>query len=221
MGQIAGSTTHAGVWNTAEWFPSIVLSSVCVGKIPDSLGSSLGRVDWVPVDKLAKVVIDMAFAEDSEKDVTDSDSDIGRENGVAVGGRVGVFHALNPRSVSWAFVRKTIIEEIAARTGMQLETVDLKSWIDAVKVHGKETLGEDAKLEDGQLEAYLSRNPALKLVDFYEGILAAGGEGNKEGEGRDWEFAKSLKASKELRDLEAVRDEWVRKWVGEWIETKG
>lgn len=222
VGQIAGSIAYKGMWNRAEWFPSLVLSSLCVGAIPNNLGPSLGRVDWVPADRLAVVLTEMAFGKSAS--VTEN---------------VGVYHPLNSHPVSWPSVRDVIVDVLAARTGKRLESIGLKEWIARVKAHGKKTLGEDVKLEDGELEGYLEGNPALKLLDFYEGILA-GADGGKEdgaldgvngpngdtefnGEGdggRSWVQEKSLEASKELRELEGVRESWVRKWVGEWIESK-
>lgn len=38
VGQIAGAVRYAGLWNKAEWFPSLIISSLHVGTVPDSLG---------------------------------------------------------------------------------------------------------------------------------------------------------------------------------------
>ncbi|KAL5050945.1 hypothetical protein BDW71DRAFT_171957 [Aspergillus fruticulosus] len=53
VGQIAGAANAPGLWNKTEWFPSLVLSSLHVGVVPDSMGPTLERVDWAPVDFLA------------------------------------------------------------------------------------------------------------------------------------------------------------------------
>lgn len=61
VGQVAGAVKYQGVWNQDEWFPSRVISSLHVGAIPDSLGPSLSRIDWVPIDLLAEVLVELAL----------------------------------------------------------------------------------------------------------------------------------------------------------------
>ena len=201
-----------------------MLSSLCVGAIPSSLGRSLGKVDWVPIDILAEVVGEMALGDDGrgEMNVTHQGTLGGKEG-------VRVFHAVNPHPVSWSGVRETIVSAIEGRMGKRLEVVSLQAWIEAVKRHGREHLREDAKLEDGEVEAYLRVNPALKLVGFYEGVLDDdGGEGEERTEWDDerdtgmeegrWALERSMEASKSLREMQGVKSKWVRKWVGEWMD---
>lgn len=47
LGQIAGPTTEAGMWNSWEWLPAIVQTSKTIGRIPRTLGAA--PVDWIPV----------------------------------------------------------------------------------------------------------------------------------------------------------------------------
>lgn len=47
VGQIGGPTTSKGEWNRHEWLPTIISTSIAMGKIPSQLGSI--AVDWVPV----------------------------------------------------------------------------------------------------------------------------------------------------------------------------
>ena len=58
LGQVAGPTTQSGVWNQREWIPSLIASSVHLGKIPASLGSR-DLIDWIPVDIAAQVIVDL------------------------------------------------------------------------------------------------------------------------------------------------------------------
>jgi thioester reductase-like protein len=60
VGQIAGAANHAGLWNRNEWFPSLVISSLHVGAIPDTLGPRFDRIDWIPVDLLAEILVGLA-----------------------------------------------------------------------------------------------------------------------------------------------------------------
>ena len=58
VGQIAGPTTRRGVWNKREWIPSLIASSVYLGKLPTSLGSR-DLIDWIPVDIAAQIIVDL------------------------------------------------------------------------------------------------------------------------------------------------------------------
>ncbi|KAI4226531.1 MAG: hypothetical protein LQ349_006860, partial [Xanthoria aureola] len=49
VGQIAGPTDGKGVWNSHEWFPSLINSSAHMRKLPDTLPMKKD-VDWVPLD---------------------------------------------------------------------------------------------------------------------------------------------------------------------------
>lgn len=54
LGQIAGPTTEAGMWNPWEWLPTIVKTSKAIGKIPRTLGAA--PVDWIPVVCFLKIL---------------------------------------------------------------------------------------------------------------------------------------------------------------------
>lgn len=58
LGQVAGPTTEGGVWNQREWIPSLITSSVHLGKLPASLGSR-DLIDWIPVDIAAQIIVDL------------------------------------------------------------------------------------------------------------------------------------------------------------------
>lgn len=49
VGQIAGPVKDQGIWNEWEWLPSLVLSSLHVGAVPDSLGASQIRSIGFPL----------------------------------------------------------------------------------------------------------------------------------------------------------------------------
>ena len=60
VGQIAGAVRLDELWNKYESFPSLVLSSY-ISALPDDIESTLGRIDWVPVDLLVGVLVDLAL----------------------------------------------------------------------------------------------------------------------------------------------------------------
>ncbi|KAJ5524162.1 NRPS-like enzyme [Penicillium frequentans] len=83
VGQIGGPTTQQGLWNVDEWLPSLVKTSVAMGVAPADLGAY--RVDWVPVDVLAQIAIDLTSTRLEEQERHSH----------------GVYHLVNPNQVKW------------------------------------------------------------------------------------------------------------------------
>lgn len=65
LGQIAGPTTKSGAWNHREWIPSLIGSSIYLGKLPASLGSR-DLIDWIPVDIAAQIVVDLIWESENQ-----------------------------------------------------------------------------------------------------------------------------------------------------------
>lgn len=83
IGTGGGSSTGDGEWNVREWLPSLVKSSLNMAAVPRELGSQ-DKVDWIPVDWAAGVVLDLVFSQNQ--------SDVGEEAEVS--------HIVNPHTVS-------------------------------------------------------------------------------------------------------------------------
>ncbi|KAL8723927.1 MAG: hypothetical protein Q9166_008218 [cf. Caloplaca sp. 2 TL-2023] len=62
VGQIAGPTDEKGVWNVKKWFPSLIATSVKMGKLPSDLGT-MDNIDWIPVKLVAKNLMGFAAEE--------------------------------------------------------------------------------------------------------------------------------------------------------------
>ncbi|KAL8782765.1 MAG: hypothetical protein Q9195_009570 [Heterodermia aff. obscurata] len=206
-GQIAGAADHAGLWSKAEWFPSLVLSSLHVGAIPESLGSALGTIDWVPIDLLGSILVDLALVEAQKLRPYSHGIDGGRSE--EAHRQLSVYHPLNPRPVQWDYVRDVVVDELSSSSAMTaVETVALPRWLGKVR--------EDIQSTDGrrvaELETSLEFNPAAKLLSFYEHVL-----GSNETRGNQLEIGGTLKASEKLRGVESIQAEWLRKWVREWL----
>jgi thioester reductase-like protein len=55
VGQIAGSTTLSDpAWPSQEWLPSMIKTSKSLKRLP----ANLPVIDWIPVDKLATIIIE-------------------------------------------------------------------------------------------------------------------------------------------------------------------
>lgn len=161
VGQIAGPAAGSGVWNKAEWFPSLVLSSLHLGVIPETFGSEKNKVDWIPIDVLASVLIEITSTPKQD-------------------GGARYFHPQNPKPVAWSELLPAAVKTLSA-SGKPIKAVPFKSWLQAVRADA-ETLG------DGDLERMLKANPAIKLLGFYEslneGLPAMKGEKALEASGR-------------------------------------
>ncbi|KAI2626807.1 hypothetical protein GGS21DRAFT_529260 [Xylaria nigripes] len=141
VGQIAGPTSTAGEWSKKEWLPSLIASSKYLGKLPDSLGPQLDTIDWIPVDKLGKTLVELAFLPERAHEPNTGAS---------------VYHTVNPLPTTW----KELVPAISRRLnqGKDMEVVPLGTWIDALRESASRT-------ED------IASNPAIKLLDFYESLI--------------------------------------------------
>ncbi|KAL3492079.1 putative NRPS-like enzyme [Aspergillus germanicus] len=203
IGQICGTANEPRGWNRAEWFPRLMLGSKTLRALPESLGgnSLSGEIDWIPVDLLAPVMVELANSL--------------CEGGISGGGGGGarVFHCVSPNRVRWTDLIPAIAEELSIPTrfgngGLEesadVATVHLAEWVKSL---------QDSIAGDGGGDgADISRNPAAKLVGFYEQILAEGEEGALR-----LSTFRTEELSKGLRRMPAVWPEWVKGWVREWL----
>ncbi|EIT74140.1 hypothetical protein BDV35DRAFT_403939 [Aspergillus flavus] len=192
VGQIAGPVRSPGLWNKAEWFPSLVMSSLHLGALPNTLGPALNRVDWMPIDLLAEVLVDLAL----------------RDHGATAGRSVKVYHPVNPRPLDWEAVRPVVAEALSKASGKTVDTIPFQDWVQRVR----QDIETGNKLNDGELQALLSRNPAAKLLEFFEGIMSQTERENV------LDTRLTVQLSEKLQAVDAVKPEWIQKWVEEWLQ---
>ncbi|KAG9383316.1 AMP dependent ligase/synthetase [Pyrenophora tritici-repentis] len=201
LGQIAGAAESKKGWNRWEWLPSLVASSGFVGALPRTLGKDEGsRADWVPVDHLADVVCELAL--------WDGDGE-GK-------GEVRVNHIVHPIPTPWADLLPVIQRTLSSSSSRtQVSIIPYAEWVALLKQKTAES-EKDTELDH---EALAMRNPAMKLLDFYEGLL---GEIGARTLGVELDMQGTLGESETLRTLEPLKGEWVEGWVQEWMsETVG
>lgn len=114
VGQIAGPRGEKGMWNKQEWLPTIIASSVRMRKLPYELGS-LDVVDWVPVDDVAAIVLEIAGATYPWSSST---------------GRCNYYHIINPAKTPWKSLALSV-KEFLKEQGHDLDLVSLQEWVDA------------------------------------------------------------------------------------------
>lgn len=198
VGQIAGPVRRRGIWNPVEWIPSLVMSSVHLSALPDSVGASLNKVDWMPVDLLSETIVDLVIHHD--RSMVDAK---GATKPVTVGAEV--FHLQNPRSTTWSTLLPTMRSALELLTSKPIAIVPVKHWLAMVMQRLKSVS------KDENLETQLRLNPAAKLLEFFSASML-------DTEGTNvLDLEKTLDKSARLRDMDGVNPEWIRKWVAEWL----
>lgn len=200
VGQIAGATTHSGIWSKDEWFPRMIISSLHIGALPDSLGPTFDQVDWVPIDLLANILVELALS-DGQSSANDSLTQ-----------HPNVFHPLNPLTTTWTAIRAVVLDELSSKTRTPLGIIPMRKWIAKVREEAKSVVDNGDDTYNVALEAALRINPAAKLLEFFEDLVACENVLTNQ-----LEISETLKLSEKMRELEPVKDEWIRKWIREWF----
>lgn len=114
--------------------------------IPSSL-QSLDRVEWIPVNRLSEIILELSGLKDSRL--------AQRSHGASI----PVFHAVNTSPCSWS----SLLPAITSSLSQKIEMVTWSRWL--------------SKLQDSQGLADVANNPAIKLLDFYEQVDSKGKAG--------------------------------------------
>lgn len=149
VGQIAGPIhSRKGKWNEQEWLPTIISSSAELGMLPIDI-KSLGIIDWLPVDTLADVIVEIVVHQS--------------RRGSA---RMPVYNLVNPHQTSWQEFVPTIQRVLTLALGRDIKLVEYEEWLQAlIKI-------EAAMSTDGELQ----RNRGVKLLDFFRGVTDGGSD---------------------------------------------
>jgi thioester reductase-like protein len=139
IGQIAGPLEGKGMWNEREWVPSLIRTSRAMGLLPDRLPG----IDWIPVDRLSLIILELIHAGSGGPDNHNSGEDT-----------IQVFNLVNPHVTEWS----DLISPILKRFGPSLKIVPLRQWIQGLRGTGA-----------GELE----EKPAAKIIEFFEGMEGA------------------------------------------------
>ncbi|TGO67587.1 hypothetical protein BOTNAR_0039g00240 [Botryotinia narcissicola] len=107
VGQVADRVHSPSIWNPREWLPSLVLSTLHLEQISHSLGPRFDNVDFVPVDLLRDILLDLATAAMTRT----------ADNAATV------FNLRDPQLVSWS----TLLSAIVAI--QPLHTVSPATWL--------------------------------------------------------------------------------------------
>lgn len=140
VGQVAGPVSGSGLWNPREWFPSMILSSLHMGMVPNSLGKHFDEIDFVPVDLLANILVELASTPSAGDDASGAK----------------VFNLRNPQLTPWA----TLLPGAAEAVEPHLRVVTPDTWLASLKKSDEKTIDKSEE----------TTNPASKLIDFFTGL---------------------------------------------------
>lgn len=190
---------------THHRFMQVIASSKYMGLLPSGLGS-LDVVNWVPVDYLSEIVLEMAGVVGGQlrlQPATDKKTSSSSE--------VTIYHAVNPHNVSWADLLPTVASQLSIQPN---NVVSWNQWVEALRLSAQEKRignGED-KENHGRIveENHLEKNPGIKLLDFFESL------GNSNGTNYSAPLPsteRSAARSKTLASLQPVGPEWMSLWI--------
>ena len=211
IGQIAGTAREPHGWNRNEWLPSLVVSSRYIGALPESLGSNgsggqcgmMDEIDWVPIDQLARVLVELAFV-------------LHREDGSS---SLRVFHATHPHPTSWQNLLPTVRESLNGsfpsqnrRTATEIKTLSFQAWVDLLRSKSLGVTDDDTSAVTPEA---VQVNPGMKLLGFYERLLVSDQVGTR----IKMDTRQTLQVSESLRNLETLRPEWMTGWIRDWMSS--
>lgn len=185
VGQIAGAVDHAGLWSPDEWFPCMIITSAHLSAIPDSLGPVFNTIDWIPIDRLPGILLELV---QEQQEFTH------------YSGSPRFFHPANPQVVSWKALRDIVANELQSQTGNPIEVVPLRTWISRVRKDIESGAGDHTS--DKDFETALRANPAVRLLDIYDNLLALG-----DAKLNEFDTTETIKSSKKLREMEGIKGE--------------
>ena len=124
----------------------IMVSSAHLSAFPSSFPSR-ERIDWIPVDKLSKILTEILI----------SSSAVAQEE-VAKRGTL-MHHVVNPNVTTWSSLAPGILNSYSK--GSNVKPVSFEEWIQKLEKSIDEGLDVD-------------HNPAIQLLEFYQKIAKAG-----------------------------------------------
>ena len=181
-GQLAGPSDSGSVWNRHEWVPSLLISSREMGMLPQTLGNQ-NIVDWVPMDTAAKAVCELTMARSAE---TSAGGDIAR-----------AYHIVNPAVVQWTDLVPGILQALQESADRPVTPVAFESWLETLRRY-------PVTAEE------MEKKPAIKLLDFYEGLNAEGGSLPR------LATDETEMTSQALRTSSAISADLVGAWIKMW-----
>jgi thioester reductase-like protein len=199
IGQVSGHSKK-GLWNDSEALPLLIRSALTLGALPDLSQSC----SWLPVDKLASTIIELARSCAVLSEYRDSAI---ASSSAARYVDDSIFNLCNPREFAWSSVLATL-----KVSGFQFDTIPFQDWLE--RLRESEAKGEEVV------------NPAVKLIYHYEAMYGAESSLVHNGQ-RKFLTEKAERESVTLRNgrLGIIEDGIMRcyaeDWLTRWTVTSG
>ncbi|KXJ87371.1 hypothetical protein Micbo1qcDRAFT_216469 [Microdochium bolleyi] len=201
VGQIAGDH-DAVVWNRHEWLPSLIASSVYLGALPRTLGA-MDRVDWTPVERIAGLITEVAGIPAAGRAVVaGNEAQDGQVDDGPPGELGGYYHGINPQATTWSGALVQSVQEYYDI----LRLVDIGDWVTLLEESQK---GLDDEADEAEVARKMARNPGLKLLDTYRGMLGAQGLAVLD-------MTRTQAQSPSMKAAGPVTPELMRGWCRQW-----
>lgn len=111
-------------------------------------------------------------------------------------GLPNVYHTVNPSVTTWT----VLLPDVQAELGPQVTLVPFAEWVKRLRASSAvSTMAQD-----------FSVNPALKLLDFYEGLL------DLESTPPRLETVKTERECPLLTEVGPIKGNWMKKWIRRW-----
>ncbi|KAL5341649.1 acetyl-CoA synthetase-like protein [Aspergillus crustosus] len=187
VGIIAGPVTCAGQWNPNEYIPSIFISSVQLKAFPVTFPSR-DRVDWIPVDKLAEILVNILHH--SSEPSSPSQPSAAR-----------FYNIVNPDWISWAQFAPEALQCFPHDLGIR--PVPFESWVEILE----QSMHMDT---DTAIAIRNEASPANKMLNFFQNAVS------ERSRSRILSSARAQEASPLLREVGCVNVLWLRGWMQQW-----
>lgn len=199
VGQVGGPVERGlgGSWKGTEWVPALIASSHALGKVPATLGP-MNNVDWVPVDKVASVLVELVL---SERDVREGSASRHIRFRMRKATAPRVFHITNPVATPWP----DLLPAVLAKLGSTAEVIPFSAWVDALR----------SSAESGQ--TVTGNNSAIKLLNFFESLQDKAVRFPR-ATAAEFETVDSKRLSPTLASLGPVNYGWMLAWLRQWTE---
>ena len=185
IGQLSGAEL-SGEWTTAEHMAMIVRSSKTIGALPRLTGDA----SWIPVDRAAKVLVEMADRNSRRDCLAQSKKETH-----------AILHLENEARRAWSDILAIFARSLGLRSS---DTRDWDDWLSAVeKIHNQ------SEAESG--EKAVDPNPCMKILDFLRDDFIRLGSG-----GVVLDLQKAKAASITLSNSEAISDELIQRYLDDW-----
>ncbi|KAJ5775491.1 NRPS-like enzyme [Penicillium nucicola] len=188
VGQLGGASSLDGaMWNPRDWFPSLVKSSLTLGKLPDSLGAM--NVDWVPIDTAAQAVTQIVKSQSQKRKP-----------------QLEVFHIVNPQATEWESLVHTVAQACGAKV------LPLEEWVAILQNISQGTTGDESheNLQNIPAVQLLDFFGGLVLLQGQRG------QGRPRVEVSNAQSHSSAMRTMNPID-ERLMDIWLQQWKNQWM----